>query len=282
MTTAIPILATGGRPKLSERDLGRLADAVHAAAGISLGPEKRVMIEARLAKLSRRTNRPLADLLKEIEHDREGAAMADLLDVLTTNYTSFFREADHFAWMAEQWLPAAVRRRRPLDVWCAAAATGEEPCSLAMTLLESAERLGITPPAAIQATDISRRALEVATAGIYPASHVAGMEAGRVRRWFQRGVGARDGWVRVKRELATAIHYDRHNLLEPPPFRDLDLVFLRNVLIYFDDPTQTRVLERMYQALSPGGFLVIGHAENVRRLKHRFVMRTHTVLEKKP
>ena len=100
MTTVIPTVTTGTRPKLSERDLGRLADAVHAAAGISLGPEKRVMIEARLAKLSRRTNRPLADLLKEIEHDREGAAMADLLDVLTTNYTSFFREADHFAWMA--------------------------------------------------------------------------------------------------------------------------------------------------------------------------------------
>lgn len=282
MTTAVPVVAAPGRPRLSERDLGRLADAVHAAAGISLGPEKRVMIEARLAKLSRRTNRPLADLLKEIEHDRDGAAMADLLDVLTTNYTSFFREADHFAWLTEHWLPTAVRQRRPLDVWCAAAATGEEPCSLAITLLEGAERLDITPPAAIHATDISRRALEVASAGIYPASHVAGMDAGRVRRWFQRGVGSRAGWVRVKRDLASAISYGRHNLLEPPPFRDLDLVFLRNVLIYFDDPTQTRVLDRMYEALAPGGFLVIGHAENVRRLKHRFAMRTHTILEKRP
>lgn len=285
MTTVAPpielVPERGPRARLSERDLGRLAEAVHAAAGITLGPEKRTMIEARLAKLARRTHRPLAALLREIEQDRDGPAMSDLLDVLTTNYTSFFREADHFAWLTDRWLPAAVAERRPLGVWCAAAATGEEPCSLAISLHEGAERLGATPPT-LHATDISRRALEVATAGVYPAGHVATMDPARVRRWFQRGVGARDGWVRVKRELASAIAYGRHNLLEGAPVRGLDLIFLRNVLIYFDDATQTRVLENMYEALSPGGYLVIGHAENVRRLRHRFVMRTHTLLEKAP
>ncbi len=271
-----------GRPRLSERDLGMLAAAVHAAAGITLGPDKRTMVEARLAKLVRRTQRPLSALLSEIEHDRDGPAMADLLDVLTTNYTSFFRESDHFDWLANTWLPNAVRQRRPLNLWCAAAATGEEPCSLTMTVHETAERLGITPPAVIHATDISRRALEVATAGVYPDGHVASLDPARVKRWFQRGVGARSGWVRVKRELAGAISYGRHNLLDTAPFRGLDLIFLRNVLIYFDDPTQTRVLERMHEALAPGGFLVIGHAENVRRLSHRFAVRTHTTLEKLP
>lgn len=280
MTTVAPSATSAAGHRLSERDLGRLAEAVHAAAGITLGPEKRVMIEARLAKLSRRTQRPLSALLNEIEHDRDGSAMSDLLDVLTTNYTSFFREADHFTWLTETWLPAAVRQRRPLDIWCAAAATGEEPCSLAISLHEAAERLGVTPPGPIRATDISRRALEVASAGVYPAGHVSTLEPHRVRRWFQRGVGPRDGWIRVKRELAAAIAYGRHNLLEPAPARGLDLIFLRNVLIYFDDKTQAQVLGRMYEALAPGGFLVIGHAENVRRLQHRFVMRTHTLLER--
>jgi chemotaxis protein methyltransferase CheR len=165
-------------------------------------------------------------------------------------------------------------------VWCAASATGEEPYSLVMCLHEAAERLGVTPPATIRATDISRRALEIASAGVYPASHVARMDPARLRRWFQRGVGAQDGWVRVKRPLTSGVTFSRHNLLEPPPFRGLDLVFLRNVLIYFDDATQTQVLARMHEALAPGGFLVLGHAENIRRLHHGFVVHNHTLLER--
>ena len=280
MTTALPAQAAESpRVGLSDTQLARLVAAVHATAGISLGPEKREMIEARLAKLARRTNRPLKALLAELERDQDGPAMADFLDVLTTNYTSFFREPTHFHWLAEQWLPRALAEHRPIAVWCAAAATGEEPCSLAMTLLEASAQLGIVPPT-IQATDISRRALEVATAGVYPESHLATMEPARVRRWFQRGVGGRSGWVRVRRELQSAIAYGRHNLLEPPPFRGLDLIFLRNVLIYFDDRTQAQVLARMREALVPGGFLVIGHAENVRRLSQGFVMHGHTILER--
>jgi chemotaxis protein methyltransferase CheR len=266
--------------KLKDSDLGRLAAAVHAAAGITLGPEKRTMIEARLAKLARRTQRPLADLLAEIDHDREGEAMANLLDVLTTNYTSFFREPQHFGWLAETWLPAAIAARRSTEVWCAASATGEEPYSLVMCLHEAAARLGLGAPSSIRATDISRRALEVAAAGIYPATHVDTMDRGRLRKWFQRGVGEQAGWVRVKRELASSVSFSRHNLLDEPPFQGLGLIFLRNVLIYFDDATQTQVLARMHQALAPGGFLVIGHAENVGRLRHGFTMHGHTVLER--
>jgi chemotaxis protein methyltransferase CheR len=268
------------RPRLGDRQLGQLVDAIRSAAGIALGLEKREMIEARLAKLARRSDRPLESILREIEHDHDGPAMADLLDVLTTSYTAFFREPDHFDWLARVWLPRAAAARRPLAIWCAAAATGEEPCSIAMTVHEAAAELGVAPPAVIHATDISRRALEIATAGIYPETHLAAMEPAQVKRWFQRGVGGKRGWVRARRELAGAIEYRRHNLLDPAPLRGLDLIFLRNVLIYFDDATQERVLERMREALVPGGFLVIGHAENVRRLGHGFVMHGHTILER--
>ena len=281
---AQPPVRTDATPavRLSDRDLQRLAALVHRHAGINLGPEKRVMIEARLAKLVRRRQRPVPELIGEVEREPDGEVMADLLDVLTTNYTAFFREAAHFAWLASTWIPLVVRRRRPVRVWCAAAATGEEPYSLAIALREGFEAANVEFQVELVCTDLSNRALAVARAGVYPATHVAGLDAARTRRWFQRGVGASDGTVRVKPELARLVQFSRHNLLDEPPWREVDLIFLRNVMIYFDDPTQARVLETLRSALTVGGFLVVGHAENVRRLSRGYRMHGHTILERAP
>lgn len=266
--------------RLSERELQRLGAVVYRHAGISLGAEKRVMIEARLSKLVRRSGRSVRDLIDAVEHDPDGAVMADMLDVLTTNYTSFFREPAHFTWLETTWLPNMLRQRRGLRVWCAAAATGEEPYSLAITLREGLERAEVEVPIDFLCTDLSRRALAVAKAGVYPASHLDGLPPARTRRWFQRGVGTSVGQVRVRSELTRMLRLARHNLLEEPPMVELDLIFLRNVLIYFDDETQARVLATLRGALVPGGYLVVGHAENVRRLIRGFRMHGHTILEK--
>lgn len=262
---------------LSDRHLERLAQIVHAQAGITLGVEKRTMIEARLAKYVRSTGRPIEGILAALESEDRDRVLDDLLDVLTTNFTSFFREAAHFDWLANTWYGP---QRRAARVWCAAAATGEEPYSLAIALGEAAAQHGMLFGVELHATDLSRRALEVARLGIYPGSHVESLDRARVRRWFQRGVNAQDGTVRVKRELRDAITFARHNLLDPPPFEGLDLIFLRNVMIYFDDETQAQVLAHMHGALARGGMLVVGHAENVRRLTHGFRMHSHTILEK--
>lgn len=272
--------ATAPSERLSERDLQRLMAVVHRHAGIALGPEKRVMIEARLGKLARRTTQSLHELIGAAEAEPDGPVMNDLLDVLTTNYTSFFREPAHFAWMADTWLPTMVRRRRPLRVWCAAAATGEEPYSLAITLREGLEQAGVDLPVELWCTDVSRRALAVAVAGVYPASHVQNLDPMRRRRWFLRGVGASEGRVRVNPELARMTTFARHNLLDPPPWTQVDLIFLRNVMIYFDDATQAKLLATLHGALAEHGFLVVGHAENVRRLVRGFRMHGHSILEK--
>lgn len=261
---------------LTDHALSRLAAIVHERAGITLGPEKREMIEARLAKLVRRTGRPIATLVRDLERDDGGEVMDDLLDVLTTNFTSFFREQPHFDWLA-RWFGT----RRSARVWCAACATGEEAYSLAITLHEASARANVLYGVELHATDLSRRALGLAQRGVYPSTLVDNLDRGLVHRWFQRGVGEQSGLVRAKRELRDGIRFGRHNLLDEPPLEQVDVIFLRNVMIYFDDPTQARVIARMREALVPGGFLVVGHAENVRRLAHGFAMHGHTILEKR-
>lgn len=261
--------------ELSTRRISHLAAMVHAHAGISLGQEKRSMIEARIAKYLRRTGRSIDALIDGIDAE-DSVILDELIDVLTTNFTSFFREVQHFEWL-DGWLAA---RRRPARVWCAACATGEEVYSIAITIREVTERLGVFYSSSVFASDLSRNALEIAKRGIYPQTHLAAMSPERVRRWFQRGVGERGGTVRVKNELRDLVTFSRHNLLEAPPHDSLDVIFLRNVMIYFDDETTARTLELMHQSLAPGGFLVVGHAENVRHLARGFRLHGHTLLEK--
>lgn len=264
---------------LSSRRISQLAALVHAHAGITLGEDKRPMIEARLAKYVRRTGRTIDALIDEIEranNAQDGSLLDELIDVLTTNFTSFFREVQHFEWLGRH----LEQHRKPARIWCAACATGEEAYSLAMTIREANERVGAFYASSLFASDLSRNALEVARRGIYPQTHLASMMPDRVHRWFQRGVGERSGTVRVKNELRDIITFSRHNLLEAPPHDQLDVVFLRNVMIYFDDTTTARVLEHMHEALVPGGFLVVGHAENVRHLARGFRLHGHTLLEK--
>lgn len=260
---------------LSDRRLSHLAAMVHAHAGISLGHEQRSMIEARLAKYLRRTGRSVEALVAGI--DGESSEMLDeLIDVLTTNFTSFFREVQHFDWFG-RWL---TERRKPARIWCGACATGEEAYSLAITMREVNENLGQLYASSLYASDLSRNALATAQRGIYPRTHLAALNPDRVRRWFQRGVGDHDGTVRVKGELRDLVTFTRHNILEPPPHDALDVIFLRNVMIYFDDETAIRVIEHMRSALAPGGYLVVGHAENVRHLARGFQLHGHTLLEK--
>jgi chemotaxis protein methyltransferase CheR len=242
---------------MTERDFERVRKMIHARAGIALNETKRNMVFSRLSKRVREHDlTSFSDYLDLLESD-EGGEWQDFVNALTTNLTSFFRESHHFDLLAEH-LAARPPGKQAL-IWCAAASTGEEPYSLAITA--SNQRV----PVRILATDIDTQVLENGRRGVYRAEHVEKLEPRVVHRWFQRGTGANAGKVRVRGELREMVSFRQLNLLSSPwPMRDkFAAVFCRNVMIYFDKPTQRAVIERIAAHMEPGGLLCIGHSENL-------------------
>jgi chemotaxis protein methyltransferase CheR len=196
---------------------------------------------------------------------------------LTTNLTSFFREQHHFEIFANHLKskPAGSAWR----VWCNAASTGEEPYSIVMTALEA---LGAKANLALTASDIDSKVLASAAQGVYRMEGLKGVSDERVQRFFMRGKGANEGMARVKPELQRMINFISVNLIRDDwPFREpFDVVFCRNVMMYFDAPTQRKVLERIHRVMAPGGMLFVGHAENFSESRDLFVLRGKTVYER--
>jgi len=198
------------------------------------------------------------------------------VNCLTTNLTAFFREEHHFHALVED---LRARAAKPLRIWCNAASTGEEPYSLAMTVVET---LGISAQAKLVCSDIDTKVLATAQRGVYSAD-ARGLSAERLKRHFMRGTGANSGHIRVKPELVRLIEFRAFNLMSPSwsalgePF---DLVFCRNVMIYFDAPTQRKVLEHMHAAMKPGGLLYVGHSENFTDSRDLFRLRGKTIYER--
>ncbi|UBM08868.1 CheR family methyltransferase [Cupriavidus metallidurans] len=259
---------------LTERDFEKIRALIHKRAGISLGSHKREMVYSRLARRLRTLQ--LADFstyLAQLEADERSSEWEYFTNALTTNLTSFFREAHHFPLLAEH----AKKIGRPYSVWCAAASTGEEPYSIAITLAEAlGERAGT-----VLATDIDTQVLAKARSGIYTAEQVSRLSQERLKRFFLKGTGARAGSVKVKPELAATVTFEPLNLLAPDwGLREkFDAIFCRNVMIYFDKPTQGQILERFAPLLKPNGLLFAGHSENFSYVTRSFQLRGQTVYE---
>ncbi|WP_019450587.1 CheR family methyltransferase [Cupriavidus sp. BIS7] len=259
---------------LTERDFEKIRALIHKRAGISLGSHKREMVYSRLARRLRALQ--LSDFgtyLSLLEADDHSGEWEFFTNALTTNLTSFFREAHHFPLLADH----AKRIGRPYSVWCAAASTGEEPYSIAITLAEAlGDRAGT-----VLATDIDTQVLAKARSGVYTAEQVARLSQERLKRFFLKGTGARAGSVKVKPELASTITFEPLNLLAPDWGRreKFDAIFCRNVMIYFDKPTQGRILERFAPLLKPNGLLFAGHSENFSYVTRAFQLRGQTVYE---
>jgi chemotaxis protein methyltransferase CheR len=203
----------------------------------------------------------LADFSSYLDHlegHEDGSEWQVFINALTTNLTSFFREGHHFPVLAE----LARARREPMTIWCAAASTGEEPYSIAMTLVEA---LGDRASAArVIATDIDTEVLAQAARGVFKADRVASLSPERLKRFFHKGLGANAGYVKVRSELTAMVEFSRVNLLDDrwPVQEPLDAIFCRNVMIYFDKPTQRRILDRFAPLLKRHGLLFAGHSEN--------------------
>ncbi len=260
--------------ELTDADFARIRELIYQRAGIVLAEHKREMVYSRLAKRLRHHGLTrFGDYLARLERQPEAREWEAFTNALTTNLTAFFREAHHFPLLA-----AHLRERRgPVRVWSAAASTGEEPYSIAMTL---AEALGSrSGEAEVVATDIDTEALEKARAGVYSLEQIHKLDEARVKRFFQRGRGAHEGLARVRQELKEMVDFQPLNLLAPswPIQGPFDAIFCRNVMIYFDKTTQARILERFAPLLKPDGLLFAGHSENFSYTTEAFRLRGQTV-----
>lgn len=271
-------LAQGREFVWTDADFLRVQALIYQRAGINLHEGKHAMVYSRLSRRLRETGHTsFHDYLGWLEtHD--GSEWQEFVNALTTNLTAFFREQHHFEIFAShlRTRPAGT----PWRVWCNAASTGEEPYSIVMTAFET---LGANAPFRLTASDIDSRVLATAAQGVYRLDGLKGLTPERLQRFFLRGKGANAGLVRAKPELAKAIDFISVNLIRDDwPFKEpFDVVFCRNVMIYFDAPTQRKVLERIHRVLKPGGMLFVGHAENFSESRDLFTLRGKTVYERR-
>jgi chemotaxis protein methyltransferase CheR len=264
---------------LGAADFERVRTLIYQRAGISLHAGKQAMVYSRLSRRVRENRHPsFASYLQWLERLAGDAAKTEwqaFVNCLTTNLTAFFREEHHFQVLDEELKARGAARLR---IWCNAASTGEEPYSLAMTVCEA---LGPTPNVQILASDIDTNVLLKAGRGVYDAD-ARGLSPQRLRAHFLRGKSANSGLIRVKPEVARLIDFRCVNLMDAhwSLGEAFDIVFCRNVMIYFDAPTQRSVLERMHAVMKPGGLLFAGHSENFSESRDLFRLRGKTVYER--
>ena len=253
---------TGGTREFAftRDDFDRIAKLIHQHAGISLSPIKFDMVYSRLARRLRATgDATFADYIRRLERN-DHTEWETFVNSLTTNLTSFFREAHHFDLLKDH----LTRLGKPTArIWCSAASTGEEPYSIAITCCELYGSM--MPPVEIIATDIDTNVLAQGQAGVYGEDRIEKLSPELVRKYFLRGTGNRAGDVRVRPELQKLIRFSRLNLLEPnwSVRGPLEAIFCRNVMIYFDNEVRKKLLDEVYRLLKPGGYLVVGHAESL-------------------
>lgn len=257
--------------ELHDRDFEKITRFVYEFCGINLHDGKRELVKARLGKRLRAGNfSSFSDYFKFVMTDEGTDELVAMIDSLSTNLTSFFRESSHFDRLGNIAREmASSNSMLKLRVWCAGCSTGEEPYTIAIVLREALS--GRTDDIKIMATDISTRVLNIAVDGIYGANKTKNIPQALLRKYFLRGTGTREGQYRVKDEIAGMVNFMRFNLKDQPAFKEnFDIIFCRNVMIYFDTPTQQKLIDRFYGCLKDGGYLFVGHSEGLTGLKHRF------------
>ncbi len=267
--------AAGFAAGITDREFEIFRALVHARTGIALTPQKRLLLQSRLAKRLRVLG--LATFTEYHEYltlrDPGGEEMVHFINGVTTHKTEFFREPHHFAYLRDEWAPLKrLRSRRAGDrvlrFWSAACSTGEEAYSIAMTLLEALPEVGEDWDLRILASDIDTDVLTHGADGTYGVDQIGPIPPPLRSRYLLRGTGPKAGLVRIRPTLRGLIVFRRISLLDEPwPIRTrFDAIFCRNALIYFDRPTQARILERLVGFLKDDGFLMLGHSETVHGL----------------
>lgn len=261
-------------PTLSAAEYRLIADKVYAHSRIRLGDDKQALVTGRLGKRLRELNfesfEEYCDLLKS---ERCPAEMVQLVDLISTNHTNFFREIQHLNFLRDQVLPeltpGLIKNRQTFRIWSAASSSGEEAYTMCIVLAEFARKHRAFSWA-VEATDISTRVLAKAKAAVYAADHVRVPEPDLLPRYFQKGTGESEGFYRVKDCLRSQVTFHHLNLLQPqyPVAANQHVIFCRNVMIYFDAETQQELVGKLIRQLAPGGYFVVGHSESLLGVKH--------------
>jgi chemotaxis protein methyltransferase CheR len=268
---------------LDAREFDQIRRIVYDRTGINLSEAKREMVYSRLSKRLRQLGlngfREYCELIEEDNSNELG----NFINSITTNLTAFFREKHHFDFLKQTLVPSIVNEGRPgntIRIWSAGCSTGEEPYSLAITMTEALRSFSGWS-AKILATDLDTAVLETGRNGIYGVDRVKGLPESVVKKWFNKGSGGNEGKVRVKSELRQMIMFKQLNLMgEWPVKQGIDILFCRNVVIYFDKPTQSKLFERFANHLRPEGYLFIGHSENLYKVSERFDLLGQTIYRK--
>ncbi|MFW9595668.1 MAG: CheR family methyltransferase [Macromonas sp.] len=262
----------------SNADFARIKALIYQHAGISLHEGKHAMVYSRISRRLRDTGHTsFKDYLDWLESKAQPDEWQEFVNALTTNLTSFFRENHHFVA-----LDKLVREGPPnheWKIWCSASSTGEEPYSIAMTM---ADALGINGKFRVWASDIDTKVLQTAARGVYKLDALKNVDQAQKQKYFMKGTGNNNGLARVKPELQKHLQFLTLNLIEDnwALKETFDVVFCRNVMIYFDNATQRQVLARIHRLMKPQGTLFVGHAENFSDVRSLFTLRGKTVYEK--
>lgn len=278
-------LQSSENEQLSTRNFQRLSTFIQDYSGIKMPANKRTMLEGRLRRRMRATRiddvNAYCHYLFE-ENGLEGEAI-HLIDAVTTNKTEFFREPAHFEFLAAKGLPAlAAKGKREIKIWSSACSTGAEPYTIAMVLDEFCEnQRGVDY--SILCTDICTEVLDLAVAGRFSEQMIEPVSMDRRQRYLMRARDAARNEVRIKPHLRSKLAFARLNLMDDayPVETDLDIIFCRNILIYFDKPTQAKVLSRLCNHLAPGGYLLLGHSESIVGIDLPVVQIANTVFQKR-
>ncbi len=254
---------------LTAQEFATVAGLARQEFGLELSEGKESLVAARLGKLMRQRGfARFRDYYRHVERDETGEALVELIDALTTNHTSFFREQAHFDFLIQQ-VFAGWNRRSPLRIWSAATATGEEAYTIA---LAAREYFGVATASVPQilASDISTRALAAARKGMYRSDRFqGGAPAAWLKKHLLRGEGHWQGWYRMCPGILAMVEFRRINLIEPlPVLGPFAVIFCRNVMIYFSQQTQEMVVRQLSACLEPGGYLFVGHSENLAGTQH--------------
>ena len=265
--------------EFTREDFDYLRKIVTATTGIIADDDKYTMYYSRLARRVRKLGlKNFAEYRGYLENNRD-SEIIELVNSVTTNLTAFFRERHHFDFLAETIVPS-LRGKRRIRCWSAGCSTGEEPYSIAMTLAEAIPDLARWD-IEILATDIDSNVLKKAASGIYEMSRIDGMDSRLLKRYFKRGTGRNEGFVRIDPKLAELIRFEQLNLLHRWPIDEkLDFIFCRNVVIYFDKPTKNKLVDRYADQLVEDGWLFMGHSESLFKSTERFKLLGKTIYQK--
>jgi chemotaxis protein methyltransferase CheR len=272
--------------ELSNNEFKQFQKLVYEHSGINLHEGKKELLRTRLGKRLRQTGvKTFGEYYDFVTHASDGEELTQMLNAISTNLTSFFRETKHFDFLEREVLSRRLKRPdgavpQRLKLWSAGCSSGEEPYSLAMCLHGY---LGNHTAAkfSIVATDISTRVLSKAKSGIYHRERLKNIPLEKLKTYFQRGHGKWEGYFRLKPLVRNCIEFKRFNLMDAFPFaNDFDIIFCRNVLIYFDKMIQQAVVNKFYESLAEGGYLFIGHSESLMSIEHGFKYVNPTVYMK--